>query len=98
MREYITRHENVWPEVVAAQRAAGVLNMQIFRLGEQLVMVMETTDDFTFERKAALDRANEKVMAWEREMSRYQAAHADADASGKWQRMELIFQLPPEQL
>lgn len=93
MEEYVARHQHVWPEVIAAQRAAGVTGMEIFRLGRQLFMLMETTDDFTFERKAALDRANPKVMEWEREMAMYQAADPNADASGKWAPMQKIFDL-----
>lgn len=32
-------------------------------------MIMETTDDFSFEKKKQADKANEKVAAWETLMS-----------------------------
>lgn len=89
--EYIERHNRVWPEVLESLRDAGVLGMEIYRHGARLFMVMETTDDFTFERKAKMDRANPVVMQWEREMAKYQAADPGADASGKWQPMDRIF-------
>ena len=93
IEEYIERHRSVWPEVLQSLRDAGVTGMEIYRLGTRLVMVMDTSDDFTFERKAALDQANPVVMQWEREMAKYQAASPDADASKKWQPMERIFLL-----
>lgn len=91
--EYIGRHAAVWPEVLQSIRDAGVLDMQIYRHGTQLFMLMDTTDDFTFERKAAMDRANPVVMRWEQEMAKYQAADPAADASAKWQPMDRIFSL-----
>ena len=92
MEEYLVRHRSVWPEVLESLRASGVLGMEIYRHGTRLMMVMETTDDFTFERKAEMDRANAVVMRWESEMAKYQKADPGADASGKWERMDRIFQ------
>jgi L-rhamnose mutarotase len=93
IEEYIERHRKVWPEVLESLRDSGVLDMQIYRLDERLFMVMDTSDDFTFERKAKMDQANPMVMRWEREMAKYQDADPGADASRKWQRMEKIFHL-----
>lgn len=91
--EYVERHKQVWPDVLRSLQQAGVLDMQIYRHGHLLMMIMDTTDDFSFERKAEMDRANPAVMQWEREMAKYQAADPNADASGKWQRMDLIFHM-----
>ncbi len=91
--EYIERHRSVWPQVLQSLRDAGVLDMLIYQHGTLLVMVMDTTDDFTVERKAAMDRANPIVMRWEKEMAKYQAADPEADASGRWQRMTGVFNL-----
>ena len=88
---YEEQHRHVWPEVLSALRAAGVADMEIYRHETRLFMVMETTDDFTFERKAALDQANPIVMQWEREMARFQSADPGADASRKWVPMTKIF-------
>ena len=35
--------------------------MEIYRTGNRMFMIMETTDDFDFSTKAAMDEANEKV-------------------------------------
>ncbi len=91
MDEYGERHRNVWPEVLRSLQEAGVLDMQIYQHGNALMMIMDTTDDFTIERKAAMDRANPVVMQWEREMAKYQAADPGTDASGRWQPMPCVF-------
>lgn len=94
--EYIEYHREVWPAVLQSLHEAGVLDMQIYHHADQLFMLMETTDDFSFERKAAMDQANPKVMEWERQMAKYQIADPSTDASKRWQLMEKIFQLAVE--
>jgi L-rhamnose mutarotase len=91
--EYKDRHRHVWPEVLQSLRDAGVVGMQIFLHEHRLIMVMETTDEFTFARKAAMDRANPTVMRWEREMAKFQDADPETDASGRWEPMECVFDL-----
>jgi L-rhamnose mutarotase len=54
-------------------------------------MVMEVSDDFTFERKAAADASNERVRAWEALMWRFQQAVPGGPPGAKWRLMERIF-------
>ena len=91
--EYVELHREGRPEIHRSIRDAGVLDMQIFLLGTQLFMIMDTTDAFTLEHKAALDHANPSVVAWERLMSRFQNADPSGDFAGRWQAMRKIFQL-----
>ncbi|ADV83432.1 L-rhamnose mutarotase [Terriglobus saanensis] len=91
--EYIRLHQGVWPEIRESIREAGVLDMQIYRLGDRLFMIMDTLDDFTLERKAALDAANPKVIEWETLMGTFQQVDAAGDLTRRWQLMDKIFQL-----
>jgi L-rhamnose mutarotase len=91
--EYKRHHENVWPEIKASIVSAGVLDMEIYLIGNRLFMIMETEDSFSFAAKAALDAANKKVQEWERLMWRYQTALPQADEGGKWTLMERVFSL-----
>jgi L-rhamnose mutarotase len=91
--EYIRLHEEVWPEIQKSIRDAGVLDMQIYRLGNRLFMIMDTLDDFMLERKAAMDAANPKVIEWETLMGTFQQVDAAGDPTRRWQLMEKIFQL-----
>jgi len=88
---YVEAHANVWPEVIAGQREVGILDMQIYRRGTLLFMIMDTVDDFDFrrdmERLATLPRQAE----WEAYVARFQGCAADARSDEKWQLMERIF-------
>lgn len=91
--EYETYHRAVWPEILHSIREAGILDMQIYRYGNRLFMIMETADDYSPERKAGLDAANPRVQEWENLMWNYQQALPGARAGEKWMPMEKIFQL-----
>ena len=56
-------------------------------------MVLETTDDFSFEAKAAADQANPKMQEWEDLMWKYQKALPGAQPGEKWMVMEKIFEV-----
>lgn len=91
--EYEAYHGAVWPEILASIRDSGILNMEIYRWGNRLFMIMETSDDFSFERKSAMDKANEKVNEWEELMWKYQQALPGAAPGEKWILMDKIFDL-----
>ena len=91
IEEYEAHHRAVWPEILQSLAASGILSMEIYRLQNRLCMVMEVSDDFTFERKAAADASNERVQAWEALMWRYQQAVPGGPPGAKWRPMERIF-------
>lgn len=91
--EYEAHHKNVWPEILQSIHDAGIINMEIYRVINRLFMIMETTDDFSFEAKATADAANEKVQQWEQLMWKYQQALPAAKPGEKWMQMEKIFSL-----
>jgi L-rhamnose mutarotase len=90
---YEEHHSQVWPEILESIRNSGILAMEIWRTGNRLFMVMETTDDFSFERKAVADAADPKVQEWEDLMWTYQQALPGAKPGEKWRRMERVFSL-----
>lgn len=93
--EYKRYHQpgNVWPEVVANIRDQGILSEEIYLLGTRLVMFLRTTDDFSFEAKAAADMANPKMREWEELMWRFQKPVPQARPGEKWVLMEKIFEI-----
>lgn len=93
VREYEEYHKpgNVWPEVIDSIREAGILDMQIYRSGLQLTMVMTVSDAFSFEDKTLKDSLNPKVMEWERLMEKFQNKQEGVDS--KWQEVTNIFEL-----
>ena len=51
--KYVEAHAHVWPEIIEGQREVGILDMQIYRRGRLLFMVMDIVDDFDFSRDMA---------------------------------------------
>jgi L-rhamnose mutarotase len=93
IREYEQYHEQVWPEIIESIKNSGILNMEIYRAGNRLFMIMETEDDFSLEHKALIDEFNPKVQEWETLMWKYQLALPYAKQGEKWMLMTKIFQL-----
>ena len=91
--DYEKHHLQVWPEIVKSIREAGIGQMEIYRVGNRLFMIMETNDSFNFESKAKADAANEKVQQWEKLMWQYQQALPIAKPGEKWILMDKIFSL-----
>ena len=91
--EYERYHTAIWPEIRESILNAGITDMQIYRTGNRLFMIMETDDAFSFEKKAAMDEANAKVEEWEQLMWKYQQALPQAGPGEKWILTDKIFQL-----
>ncbi|TAE38519.1 MAG: L-rhamnose mutarotase [Runella slithyformis] len=91
--EYEQYHAQIWPEIAQGISAAGIADLEIYRVGNRLFMIMETTADFSFEQKAQMDATNAKVQEWEDLMWRYQQALPTAKPNEKWQLMTRIFKL-----
>jgi L-rhamnose mutarotase len=91
--EHWHKSGNGWPEIHQSITSSGITNMQIYRTGNRLVMIMETNDDFSFERQAELIALNTKVQAWEKLMWGYQQPLPWAKEGEKWLLMDQIFQL-----
>ena len=88
---YVEAHSHVWPEVIAGQREVGILSMEIYRHGQLLFMIMDTVDDFDFERDMARLSWLPRQAEWEAYVSQFQGCAAGASSAEKWQRMEKIF-------
>ena len=93
IREYEEYHKpgNVWPEVIDSIWDAGILDMQIYRSGLQLIMVMTVSDTFSFENRSIQDSLNPKVVEWEKLMNEFQKKAEGNDS--KWQDVPNIFEL-----
>jgi L-rhamnose mutarotase len=91
--EYEKYHEKLWPEIEKSIIDSGITNMEIYRIGNRLFMIMETTNDFSFDQKAAADAADPKVQEWENLMWNYQQALPMAQKGEKWMLMKKIFAL-----
>ncbi len=90
---YEQYHQSVWPEIIASIKEADIKALDIYRVANRLFMLMEVGEDFSFEKKAALDAKNEIVVQWEKLMWEYQQALPTAQPGEKWVLMQKIFSL-----
>jgi L-rhamnose mutarotase len=97
--ELITAYEhhhqpgNIWPEIPAGIREAGITDMQIYRIGRHLFMIVEY-DEHTdlktaFGKMALLPRQEE----WAALMSGFQQKLAEAGNGEHWAEMKPVFLL-----
>lgn len=91
--EYWHKKENGWPEIMKSIMVAGITNMEIYRTGNRLFMIMETEGLFDFDKKAEMDASNQKVQEWETLMWKFQEPLPWAKEGQKWVMMNKIFQL-----
>jgi L-rhamnose mutarotase len=82
-----------WQEIREGIKAVGILEMEIYMLGNQLVMIVDAPVDFNWDeamnRLATLPRQAE----WEAFVAKFQGCSAEARSDEKWQPAERIFRL-----
>jgi L-rhamnose mutarotase len=93
IHQYEEYHKQVWPEIIKSIKDSGITSMEIYRFGARLFMIMEVTDEFSFEKKGEMDRSNQKVQEWEELMWNYQQQLKEAEKGEKWMLMNKIFDL-----
>lgn len=91
IKKYVEAHAHVWPEIIDGQRQVGIVDMQIYRRGRSLFMIMDTVEDFDFARDMARLSTLPRQAEWEAYVSQFQGCAADASSADKWQLMERIF-------
>ena len=91
IEKYCEVHRHVWPDIIEGQRQVGILDMQIFRRGRRLFMIMDTVDDFDFVRDNARLATLPRQAEWEAYVAQFQGADPSAPSTDKWQLMERIF-------
>ena len=80
-------------KIIESIKQSGIYKMEIFNVGNRLVMIIEAEAEFSFEGKARLDANNDKVQEWEELMWKYQARIPAAGKGEKWILMDRIFSL-----
>jgi L-rhamnose mutarotase len=90
---YVREHAHVWPEVQAGIKEVGILDMQIYIHENQLFMIVDTVDDFDWERDMNRLATLPRQAEWEAYMDRFQDAGEGKKSNEKWQLMTRIFKL-----
>ena len=94
-REYIKWHsqEYNWKEVREGIREVGILEMEIYILGNMLVMIVDAPADFDWDEAMARLATLPRQAEWEAFVSQFQGCSKEATSDEKWQMMERMFYL-----
>lgn len=82
-----------WREIRDGIRKVGILEMEIYLVGNHLAMIVDTPADFDWQ--SAMDRLATlpRQAEWEAFVAKFQGCAANARSDEKWQPMERIFRL-----
>lgn len=83
----------IWKEIIEGIRQVGILEMEIYLLGTDLVMIMEVPADFEWDNAMETLAGLPRQQEWEDYMSVFQRSETGSPADQKWQMMERIFRL-----
>jgi L-rhamnose mutarotase len=93
--EYLFWHEkeHIWPEIPEGIKAAGILQMEIYRIGSRLFMILEAGLGFDFDRDMERLSQLPRQAEWEEFVARFQKSDPRQASKEKWMLMEKIFAL-----
>lgn len=90
---YVEAHSHVWPEIQKGIKSVGILDMQIYILGNKLFMICDTVDDFDWEKDNARLSTMDRQAEWEAYVAQFQGCDPNAPSTTKWMMMDMIFEL-----
>lgn len=84
---------NVPPAVIQSIRDTGIENMEIFRAGDRMFMIMGASGEYDASTKARANAANAAVVEWTKRTKQYQKPVPAAGHDGTWIEMNRVFRL-----
>lgn len=93
IKEYCRIHDEIWHEITEGIHSVGIGRMDIYLLGNRAVMIVELPDGIDFDEAMAKLATLPRQQEWENYVAKYQQCDPDSTSSGKWKRMNRIFEL-----
>ena len=95
IREYKKVHAlgAAWPEIPKGAKEVGIIDLEIYIIGNSLFMIMDTVPDFDHNQAMLELSLKPRQQEWETFVSRFQETSPDASSKEKWQLMERIFEM-----
>lgn len=91
--KYWHNSKNIWKEIPQGIRKAGILDMEIYILDDNAVMVLTTPLDFDWDTAFGNLATYERQAEWEDFVGQFQHSGNGKRSDEKWQLMERIFSL-----
>ena len=83
--KYWHKSQNIWPEIPEGIRKAGILDMEIYLIGNVEFMIVETPIDFNWDDAFGRLATYERQSEWEEFMSQFQDVEHGNTSDEKWQ-------------
>lgn len=95
IRKYREAHSqgHFWPVIGEGIRSVGILEMEIYILGNRLFMIVETPLDFDWDTAMAKMAKLPRQQEWEDFVGALQGFKPGQTSDEKWQMMERMFRL-----
>jgi len=95
IRRYREAHDKAhfWDEIKQGIREVGIIEMEIYLLGNRLFMIVEAPADFDWDTAMARLATLPRQQEWEQHVAQFQQCSATATSDEKWQMMERVFHL-----
>ena len=95
IEEYKAYHAagKAWPEITKSITDSGIVDMEIYLVGNRMFMIMEVDETFDPAKKSEMDANNPRVQEWENLMWDYQQELPWAKDGEKWMPLERVFKL-----
>ncbi len=93
IRRYREAHDkdHFWDEIKAGIKSVGILEMEIYILGNQLFMIVEAPLDFDWDSAMARLATLPRQQEWENYVANFQDCPPNATSDEKWKMMERMF-------
>ena len=82
-----------WPEILEGIRSVGILEMELYILGNRLFMIVDTPLDFDWDTAMAKLATLPRHAEWEDYVAMFQDCKKGSTSDQKWQLMERMFYL-----
>jgi L-rhamnose mutarotase len=85
--------DHFWPEITRGMQEVGIIDMEIYRYGTVLFMIMDTVADFDHDHAMEVLATKPRQAEWEAYVARFQQTDAKASAKDKWRLLERIYKM-----
>lgn len=90
---YWHSEEHHWHEICEGIKAVGILEMELYMLGNKLMMIVDAPADFNWQEAMDCLATLPRQAEWEAFVAKFQGCNADVRSDEKWQPMERISHL-----
>lgn len=92
LEEYVAVHGigKAWPEITQNMKTVGVLEMELYLMGYQAFLIMDTKPDFDWEADGEKWGTLPREKEWQTHVAKFQKVDPQSKAAEKWKRMTLL--------